>query len=186
MNFSFEEISQGIKKGLGDYKGRMNGARRPYMGPGFPAVMKDGEHFASRLNDTPSGLENINRNSAIGATHGVVKAGMEQLMGKSASGYAATGLMAAGGLGAAAGINSFNSNHPGATPFTAGAGILAVGAAAIDPALLGTMFKSGVKSGEKMVSKVGEAIAPGETVASAPVSKPRFTRKADGTLAPRP
>ena len=182
MDFNFEAITQAGKDAVGKYRGGLKGVPRVHaMADDF--LKATGSGGGSPI---PRGMGWVNHNSAIGATHGVVKAGMEQLMGKDASGFAATGLMAAGGLGAAAGINSFNSNHPGATPFTAGAGILAVGAAAVDPALLGKVFSSGVKSGEKMVSKVGEAIAPGQTAASAPVSKPRFTRKADGTLAPRP
>jgi hypothetical protein len=129
----------------GTYAERMKGPRR-YYGPA-------GGHSSTnstKLTDMHSGIDSFNRNSAIGLAHNSISSAFG---GSTGAKFGVGAGMAGVGMTLWSGESNIQQNHSfiGGTLKT---GTLAAGlGAALDPALVGKMFSSGMKAGEKVISK---------------------------------
>lgn len=155
----WEAVGKDISETVGRYKGQWSKGR-PMVKDNAAAndFLRASGGEADKTLDDPRGFRALNRNSALGQTHGVLTRALEQAgMGSTVAGITAGAGMGVAGLGASNAISNLSYNHP---TLGAGAGVVGaagLAAAALDPAMLGSVLRSGTKS----ISKLKDTGIPG-------------------------
>jgi hypothetical protein len=140
----WEAIGKDFKQTVGRFKGRAKTGGK-YFTPGGGPIAEDG--MTQKFTDEAKGVQNLNRNSAIGQTHGFLSRSIQAMGGSETVGNVGAGIgMGAIGLGAANGVNNLSYNHPGMGAAAGVVGTAGLVAGALDPAVLGQLARSGLKS----------------------------------------